>query len=479
MNPRSAFVRSFASSDSATATPTIAPKPVIDVKHILQNADLHRLNCRERNYPDQTTNLEEMAKLSSRIQSHTALRTDLQREAKQLQESIRKGADGEEKLSEQQSQARALKEKLNGLLDEMDDAARRLEQLALAFPNLSFDDVPRGSEPEILSYFNEPNRPFSPAANGERPMSHVDIGKALGILDFASAGHTSGWGWYYLVGGAAQLEQALVSYALAVASRHGWRQVSPPTMVYSHIASACGFQPRDAHGEQQVYRVAQSDADRARGVPEMSMVGTSEIALAGMRAKSTIPEDELPLRRVAVSRCFRAEAGARGADTRGLYRVHEFTKVEMFAWTGPDADATTDVFDEMVDIQTEILESLGLHVRVLEMPTQDLGASAARKIDMETFFPGRVRAGDESGESGWGEVTSASVCTDYQTRRLATRMKRRSGKLDWPWTLNGTAMAVPRVLAALLEKGWDGEGVVVPEVLRPWMDGREKITRES
>jgi seryl-tRNA synthetase len=197
-----------------------------------------------------------------------------------------------------------------------------------------------------------------------------------------------------------------------------------------------------------------------------------------MMAGKTVEMEELPVKRVASSRCYRAEAGARGADTKGLYRVHEFTKVELFAWTHPDADMTEAIFEEMLDMQTEILESLGLRCRVLEMPSHDLGASASRKVDMEAWFPSRVTGSDARGlEAGWGEVTSASVCTDYQSRRLATRTRGADRKLVFPWTVNGTALAVPRVLAALLEAGWEEEteSVVLPEVLRPFMGGMERI----
>ncbi|KAK5635267.1 hypothetical protein RRF57_010979 [Xylaria bambusicola] len=262
----------------------------------------------------------------------------------------------------------------------------------------------------------------------------------------------------------------------------GWRQVAPPSIVYSHIAAACGFQPRDQNGETQVYALAQSASDAARGKPELSLAGTAEIPLAGMRADSVFEAAELPSKRVGVSRCYRAEAGARGADTKGLYRVHEFTKVELFAWTAPTDAATQDVFDEMVDAQTEILASLGLHCRVLEMPTADLGATATRKIDIEAFFPSRAAQGLND---GWGEVTSASICTDYQTRRLATRLRSAGsgsgGKLAYPYTVNGTALAVPRVLAAILENGWDEAqmAVTIPECLRPWMDGKEKIEMKT
>ncbi|KAI1151834.1 hypothetical protein F4825DRAFT_421646 [Nemania diffusa] len=376
-------------------------------------------------------------------------------------------------------EARLLKHALSAIEEDETRLSTEMTNLALAIPNLTSDDTPRGDEPRVLSYINEPHPFESASPSSDRVWrSHVHIGSELGILDFAGAATTSGWGWYYLLDEGAQLEQALVAYALASVTRMpGWRQVAPPSIVYSHIAAACGFQPRDQNGETQVYALAQSAPDAARGRPEHSLAGTAEIPLAGMRADSVLEASELPSKRVGASRCYRAEAGARGADTKGLYRVHEFTKVELFAWTAPDAAAAADVFDEMLDAQTEILASLGLHCRVLEMPTADLGASAVRKVDIEAFFPSRAAQGLND---GWGEVTSASICTDYQTRRLATRLRGVGGdasKLAYPWTVNGTALAVPRVLAAVLENGWDEAqmAVTIPECLRPWMDGKEKI----
>lgn len=461
--------------------PSIAPKPIIDVKHIRQNPELYRRTCLERNYKPQAEHPARIVELHQQWQ-------DLQKEARSLRERsnlLRKQLanpatiNGDEDLGDVKAmsrdkiheEAKSLKDKLSGIEASEAQAVAEIEELALALPNLTSPDTPIGDEPELMCYINE--RPtFDEALEDEIWRSHVHIGAELGILDFAGAATASGWGWYYLIGEAAQLEQALVQYALAVATRHGWTQVSPPSMVYSHIGAACGFQPRDQNGEQQVYTIAQPEDDVRRGVPEMCLSGTSEIALAGMKAATTIDAEDLPMKRVAVSRCYRAEAGARGADTKGLYRVHEFTKVELFAWTPPEEGAAADVFEEMLDMQTEILSSLGLYCRVLSMPTGDLGASATRKVDMEAWFPSRRHKGD-----GWGEVTSASLCTDYQARRLVTRMRVPGGKMAFPWTANGTALAVPRVLAALLENGWDEQAktVTIPECLRPWMDGKERI----
>ncbi|KAL2265145.1 hypothetical protein VTJ83DRAFT_6245 [Remersonia thermophila] len=469
---------------TARAPPT-APKAVLNLKHIRENAELYAQNARDRNYHAAAAYPARINDLFSRWHATRHQGRGLRVRSNMIRRLLAnpdptRDESGDDEAAELRSlsrdelieEGRKIKADLAALEDAEAAISAEMHRLALAIPNLTSDATPRGDEPVVLSYINDHPEP-DPSASDRVWRSHVHIGAELGILDFAGAGTTSGWGWYFLVGEAAQLEHALVSYALAAAARAGWRQVSPPSMVYSHIAGACGFQPRDAHGETQIYAIAQSPADAARGRPEWCLAGTAEIPLAAMKADTTINEPELPIRRVAASRCYRAEAGARGSETKGLYRVHEFTKVELFAWTPPDAAATREVFDEMLDLQTDILGSLGLHCRVLEMPTADLGASAYRKCDIEAFFPSRR---DRNG--GWGEVTSTSICTDYQTRRLATRLKLQSaGKLDYPWTVNGTALAVPRVLAAILENGWNeaDKTVTIPEVLRPWMDGKEKI----
>ena len=479
---------SAAAADPATIRPTIAPKAVVDIKHIRQNPALYERNCVERNYKAQAAYPARIIELFDQWQARQrdgrALRerSNLLRRELANPATTRGDSGGDEEAAALRdlrarprdavlAEARDLKDRIAVIEADEGALTDEMQRLAVAIPNLTSDATPRGSEPFVLGYINEHPEGEAAAASDRIWRSHVHIGAELGLLDFAGAATTSGWGWYYLLGEAAQLEQALVAYALATATRSGWTQVSAPSVVYGHMAAACGFQPRDAHGEQQVYGIAQSRADAERGRPELVLAGTAEIPLAGMKADAALDESELPLRRVGVSRCFRAEAGARGVDTKGLYRVHEFTKVELFAWSAPDGASAADVFDEMVDMQTEMLQSLGLHCRVLEMPSHDLGASATRKCDIEAFFPSRRER-----NGGWGEVTSASICTDYQTRRLATRV-RVDGKMTYPWTVNATAMAVPRVLAALLENGWDESDmtVTIPEVLRPWMDGKEKI----
>ncbi|KFY19707.1 hypothetical protein V493_07855, partial [Pseudogymnoascus sp. VKM F-4281 (FW-2241)] len=267
--------------------PSIAPKPTIDIKHIRQNPDLYTQNAIERNYAAQSSNPQRINELFTQWKGH-------QRDARSMREhsNILQAALANPKSATHQDAARSigfedlsrdgiiaasrsLKSKLASIETEEAELTRSIEGLALELPNFTSPDTPRGHEPKVLTYINE-------HPSGESKKSHVDIGTSLGILDFASAGSTSGWGWYYLLGAAAQLEQALVQFALSKATARGWTLVAPPSIVYSHVAAACGFMPRDQSGETQIYTIAQAEGDVARGRPELCLAGTAEIPLAGM-----------------------------------------------------------------------------------------------------------------------------------------------------------------------------------------------------
>lgn len=511
---------STARSNRDVLRPATAPKSTPDVKHIRQNAELYAQNCLDRNYAAHAVYPSKIEQLSHEAkQLDHDLKTPRSR-IKQLEQTIAKlhvktrqdtkdeevpddeeGLTPSELLAGLKSEAQRLKDDSQAMVARKATCTEEINRLALALPNLSSPFTPIGHDPSLVSYIN-----FNPqeapswtrqSAAELQARSHVTIGTELNLIDFASSATTTGWGWYFLVNEGAMLEQALVQYALSVARRRGWRTVAPPSIVYSYIAEACGFQPRDQHNEQQIWSIEQNERDR-HNKPQRSLTGTAEIPLAAMYAGRDINAAELPIKLVGASRCYRAEAGSRGVDTKGLYRVHEFTKVELFGWTdNVDAESksttptSNELFDELLEMQTEILTSLSLPCRVLEMPTGDLGASATRKRDIEALFPSRLRHGSNAGaaavdssihelESAWGEVTSASICTDYQSRRLGARVRGAAKESRFPHTVNGTAMAVPRVLAAILENGWDVDRgvVVVPEVLRPWMDGMEAIGRK-
>lgn len=489
--------RSFSSCRSVrqdAPRPATAPKQVPDLKAIRENPELYSRNAVLRNYHKHEQAPAEILRLSERVSEINRQLKGPRRELKILEQQLA-AARRAEKQNEANSvyqQVLSLRGQVDALVAEQDKAQAQATDLALALPNLTSHETPTDNEPKLIKYINyDPANPPTIVPGAD----HSSIGQTLSIIDFSSATTTSGWGFYYLLNEAAQLENALIQHATNIALQHGWQLCTPPSLVYSYMADRCGFQPRDASDEQQIWQIAQAEKDRDAGRPSRSLAATAEIPFAGLYADKTILEHQLPLKLVGASRCYRAEAGARGVDTKGLYRVHEFTKVEMFAWTMPDSSSNTSsdnststnhaesntnpsttVFNQIVALQTQILSSLGLPLRILEMPTSDLGASAHRKIDIEALFPSRL-----SRAAGWGELTSVSMCTDYQSRRLGTRTLGRDGKVltQWPWTVNGTAMAVPRVLACLLENGWDGSGVRLPEVLWGYMGGKRRIGPEK
>lgn len=469
-----------------------APLEFPDLKSIRANPDLYARNAEIRNYGRHKDIPYQLVEKWNRVSEINEALKEPRKNIKQLEKQIARArydrANGLAEKDDPESHARLIElrrrvQHFNDIVEKADAEKKELfdssSALGLSLPNLTSSQTPLNGQPKVLRYIGyDPQNPPKPAADAD----HSAIGQELQILDFASGSASTGWGFYYLLNDAALLEQALVQYATQVAVNHGWIRVTPPSLVYSHMADSCGFQPRDANDEQQIWQIEQPGRDA--GKPKRSLAATAEIPLAAMYASKTLDAAKLPIKYVGTSRCYRAEAGARGVDSKGLYRVHEFTKVEMFAWanvpleddlsTDETTKYSTEVFDEIVAIQTEILSSLGLPCRVLEMPSNDLGASAFRKIDIEAFFPSRI-----SRDQGWGELTSVSICTDYQSRRLNTKIPKAPGaeRGKFAHTINGTALAVPRVMACMLETHWDPEArsVTIPEVLRPYMQGKTKI----
>jgi seryl-tRNA synthetase len=252
------------------------------------------------------------------------------------------------------------------------------------------------------------------------------------------------------------LELALVQYAAQKAIAKGFTLHTTPDLARDDVLSGIGFIPRGP--EAQIYSIADSD---------LSLVATAEITLGGSLKDEILDISRLPIRMAGISHCFRTEAGAAGRATRGIYRVHQFTKVELFAFTAPNPDASEAVHSEIVALEEEIFQGLGLPYRVIDTATGDLGGPAYRKFDLEAWMPGR---GD------YGEVTSASNCTDYQARRLGIRCKSPDRKgTAFVHTLNGTAVAVTRALIAILENYQQADGtIVLPEALRAWV-GKDRI----
>ncbi|KAI8061996.1 seryl-tRNA synthetase [Thamnidium elegans] len=336
-----------------------------------------------------------------------------------------------------------------------------LEQ-GLSIPNNTHPLSPIGSEEKanIIKIVGTPR-------SDKDLLDHVAIATKLNIIDFEQAAVATGSSFYYLQGMGAFLELALVQYAMHKAASRGFLSVLTPDIVRTNLAYGCGFQPKSGESSQ-IYDISTKTTDSYD--IQLCLAGTAEIPLAGKFALKLLNEDDLPQKVVGFGHAFRTEAGGRGVTTKGLYRVHQFSKVELFAVTTPDQ--SEDMMDEIRELQEDIFTELGLCFRILDMPTEELGASAYRKFDMEAWMPGR---------KSWGEISSTSNCTDYQSRRLSIRYRPKyqtDQNTRFCHTLNGTAIAVPRIIISILETFQQPDGSVeVPQVLRKWLPGEPSHLR--
>ncbi|MCU0706209.1 MAG: serine--tRNA ligase [Fimbriiglobus sp.] len=352
-----------------------------------------------------------------------------------------------------------LKEQVAGLDALLKEAELELRKALSVIPNMTHPKAPVGAgdtaNVTVAEFGTKPAFDF-------KPKDHVELCQLLDLADFEAGTKVAGQKFYFLKNEAVLLELALIQYAMTKLVAKGFTPVITPDLAKVEILEGIGFQPRDTAETRQVYTVADSD---------LCLIATAEITLGGMHADQVFAEDDLPKRYVGLSHCFRTEAGAAGRDTRGIYRVHQFTKVEMFAFCTPEhSDA---IHEEIREIEQDIFLGLGIPFRVIDTCTGDLGGPAYRKYDLEAWMPGRGNGGD------WGEITSTSNCTDYQARRLGIRYRpkeKKGGGLPFAHTLNGTAVACTRAIIAILENGQQADGsVLVPEVLRPWV-GKDRIT---
>ncbi|MFD8600745.1 seryl-tRNA synthetase [Streptomyces sp. TSRI0445] len=330
-----------------------------------------------------------------------------------------------------------------------DEAAADAKRLLLQLGNIVHEDVPVGGEEDFVVLETHGTiRDFG--AEGFEPKDHLELGEALGAIDMERGAKVSGSRFYYLTGVGALLELALVNAAIAQATEAGFTPMLTPALVRPRAMEGTGFLGQAA---ENVYHLEKDD---------YYLVGTSEVPLAAYHMDEIIDADKLPLRYAGFSPCFRREAGTYGKDTRGIFRVHQFDKVEMFSYVDP-ADAEAE-HRRLLEWEKQWLTGLELPFQVIDVATADLGASASRKFDCEAWIPTQGK---------YRELTSASNCDGFQARRLSVRM--RDGKKVQPLaTLNGTLCAVPRTIVALLENHQLPDGSVrVPEVLRPYLGGRE------
>ncbi|XP_027475263.1 serine--tRNA ligase, mitochondrial isoform X6 [Zalophus californianus] len=325
---------------------------------------------------------------------------------------------------------------------------------ALRLPNRTHPDVPPGDESQARVLHVVGDKP----AFSFPPRGHLEIAEKLDIIRQKRLSHVSGHRSYYLRGAGALLQHGLVNFTLNKLIHRGFTPMTVPDLLRGAVFEGCGMTPNA--NPSQIYNIDPSRFE------DLNLAGTAEVGLAGYFMDHSVAFRDLPIRMVCSSTCYRAETDT-GKEPWGLYRVHHFTKVEMFGVTGPGLEQSSQLLEEFLFLQMEILTELGLHFRVLDMPTQELGLPAYRKFDIEAWMPGRGR---------FGEVTSASNCTDFQSRRLHIMFQKEAGELQFAHTVNATACAIPRLLIALLESNQQEDGsVLVPPALQPYL-GTDRIT---
>ena len=425
---------------------------MLDLQFICDHRDEVVENCRKRGVQ---ADVDAVLRLRQERNELIARGDELRRQQKDVSAQIPKASASDRPgLVEQ---GRVLRDQVATADEQLRGVELRLRDEQARIPNMTHPDAPVGGEADARELRVVGPKPvFS-----FRPKDHVEIAAHLDLIDFEAGARVAGSGFYFLKNDGVMLEMALVQFALSKLRREGFTLFTTPDLARDSVLEGIGFSPRG--NETQIYPIAETD---------LSLVATAEITLGGIQKDQTLDISSLPLKYAGLSHCFRTEAGAAGRATRGIYRVHQFTKVEMFGYAGPDNAASDALHLEILRIEEEIFQALGIHYRVIDTASGDLGGPAYRKFDIEAWMPGRGDGGE------YGEVTSASNCTDYQARRLNIRCKSPDRKgTQFAHTLNGTAISCARAIIAVLENYQQEDGsVIVPEVLRPWV-GRDRLTK--
>lgn len=421
---------------------------MLDHRFIVENAEQVKENCRNRGV---AADVDRFVALEAERRAKQQEMDGLNRQANDVSKSIGKAKDAAEREA-RKAEGRRLRDRCTEVQAEIEKIGEGLLAIQRSIPNMTHPEAPIGPGEQSN---REVARGKTPIPKLDfPPKDHVEIAEKLDLVDLEAGARVAGHGFYFLKNEAVLLELALQRYALDVIMSEGFVPTTTPDLARNDILQGIGFIPRGP--ETQIYSVENTD---------LSLVATAEITLGGLMSGVTLDAESLPIKLCGISHCFRTEAGAAGRASRGIYRVHQFTKIEMFAYTLP---GESDVMlDHLRGLECRIFDGLGIPYRVIDTATGDLGGPAYRKFDLEAWMPGR-------GE--FGEVTSTSNCTDYQARRLNIRYRVKGEKgTHFLHTLNGTAVAVTRALVAILENYQQADGsVVIPEALRPWV-GKERI----
>lgn len=422
---------------------------MLDFKYIKDNLDAVKANIANRFMqadPEIVVDLYE--KRNAFLQE-----VEEQRRLRNENASKMKGKMSPEDRSALIEEGKKIKESISRLEKDAEDMLVRLQEEGARIPNMAHPEAPVGKEDKDNS---EVARFGEPTSFNFKAKDHVELMETLDLVDFETAARVSGSKFYYLKNQAVILELALTRFALDRLQKHGFTLTLTPDVAREEILLGTGFNPRGE--ESNIYTIEGTDT---------CLVGTAEITLGGYHAGQMLDLSKGPILMAGVSHCFRREAGSAGQYSKGLYRVHQFTKVEMFVFC--KAEESEEMHKKLRAIEEEIFQELEIPFRVVDTCTGDLGAPAYRKFDLEAWMPGRGDDGD------WGEITSTSNCTDYQARRLGIRYKDDQGKSRVAHTLNGTAIAISRGLISIVENFQQADGsIAIPKALQPYT-GFDKI----
>ncbi len=427
---------------------------MLDIKLVRENPEIVRKNLKKRNDKEKLKLFDELLVEDKKWRAIVAEINELRRERNEVSQQISDAKKKGKGVSKLLAKAKSVPEKIKELESHLEKHETKIKEYLLSIPNLLHESVPVGKDEtenvEIKRWGKPPQFDFT-------PKNHLEILEELGMIDMAHAAKVSGHGFYYLKGDAVFLDVALQRFALDFLKKKGFIPIEPPLMInrkaYEGVIDPADF-------EQVTYKIENDD---------LYMIATSEHPMAAMHSDETFDKDQLPILLAGVSPCFRKEVGAHGKYTKGLFRVHNFNKVEQFVFCDPEE--SWNMHEQLQKNSEEIYQQLGLHYRVVNICTGDIGSIAAKKYDIEAWMA----------DGNFREVGSNSNCTDYQARRLNVKFKEGPGKppVGFVHTLNNTAIATSRVMVAIIEQFQQKDGsVTIPDVLKPYMSGVQKLEKK-
>lgn len=414
---------------------------MLDINYIRKNQDLVEKSAKEKGY---RVDISALLKLDDERRELLQKVDELRRQRNEMSGKMGKGKPEPEILAE----AKRIKAELADEEPKLNELESQIKSLLKQVPNIIFEDVPLGGEEcsvEIKTW-------------GEKKpggVDHLDYAMSRDWVDFERGAKVAGAKFYYLKDGLALLENALLQFGLKKVTEHGFHFVTVPDMVSSKVLEGCGFNPRSSEQSDEYYIEGE----------DLAMIATAEMPLTGYYMDEILDEKDLPICFAGYSACFRKEAGAYGKHTRGLFRVHQFNKLEMYVFCLPEQ--SKDMHEKIREIEEEIWQELGIPYRVINIAAGDLGAPAAKKYDIEYW---------SAADQKYRELTSCSNCTDFQARSLNIRVKRNDGSIETVHTLNGTAVSLARTMVAVIENYAQKDGkLTVPAVLKPYLGGVDEI----